>query len=93
MANKTTDNSKKEKLLSKLNATWAAIIAGITIFGFGYAGGTVISNIFHKIEINEINQSKNIQLFNQKKDFDSKVQELIHEKRLLEIENEKLRKK
>jgi len=93
MAKKITNYSTKENFISKLNTTWATIIAGCTIFGLGYGAASVVLNVFHKIEINEINQKQNEQLYSQKKDFDIKVEELIHEKHLLEIENGNLRKK
>ena len=51
-----------------------------------------ISDVLIKIEINKIKQGQNEQLYNQKKEFDNKVEELIHKCNLLEIENGKLRK-
>lgn len=86
-------NSLSESIKTKMNTTFAAVIVAFTIFGFGYGSGTVVSNILHKIEINEINQALNLQLYNQKIDFDRKINEIIQENNILEIENGKLRKK
>lgn len=93
MAKRNTNNSTNESSLIKLNTTWAAIIAGCTIFGFGYGAASIVTNIFQRIEINEINQKHNEQLYTQKKDFDFKIEELTHEIHLLEMENGKFRKK
>lgn len=93
MAKKPIVDSPKEKLPSKLNTTWAAIIAACTLLSMGFGAGFYISNVLSKIEINEIKQTHNQKLYDQKKDFDSKVEELVHEKHLLEIENGKLSRK
>lgn len=93
MAKTNTTNSTKESLLSKLNTTWAAIIAGCSIFGFGYGAASIVSNILHRIEINEINLKHIEQLYSQKKDYDFKIEELTHENHLLEIKNGEFRKK
>lgn len=93
MNRKATNNSAKKELPDKLNTIWAAIIAGCTLLSMGFGTGFYISNILNKIEINEVNQKHNEQLYDQKKNFDNKVEELIHEKHLLEIENGRLRKK
>jgi hypothetical protein len=92
MVKRNTNNSTKESLLSKLNTTWTAIIAGCTIFGFGYGAASIVSNIFHRIETNEINLKHSEQLYTQKKDFDFKIEELTHENHLLEMENGELKK-
>ncbi|MBL7935710.1 MAG: hypothetical protein JNM51_07865 [Bacteroidia bacterium] len=93
MAKRDTTDLTRESSLGKLNATWAAIIAGCSIFGFGYGAASIVSNIFHKIEINEINLKHFEQLYFQKKEFDLKIEELTHENQLLEIENGESRKK
>jgi hypothetical protein len=85
-------NTKTENFLSKLNTTWAAIIAGCTLISIGFGAGYYISDVVKKIEINEINQMHNEQLYNQKKEFDAKCQELNQKVSVLEIENGKLRK-
>lgn len=93
MAKRIIVDSPNEKLPSKLNTTWTAIIAGCTLLSMGFGAGFYISNVLSKIEINEIKQAHNQKLYDQKKDFDSKVEELVHEKHLLEIENGKLSRK
>lgn len=93
MAKNTTNNSPTKEVQSKFTTTWAAIIAGCTLLSMGFGSGFYISNVLSKIEINEINQRQNEQLYDLKKGFDCKIEELIHEKHLLEIENGKLRKK
>jgi len=93
MAKKTQNSTLADKLLTKLNTVWVAIIAGCTIFGSGFGAGSYVSNIFKKIEITELNQKHNEQLYNQKIEHDKQFIELVQEKNLLEIENGKLRKK
>lgn len=93
MAKKTQNNTFADKLLSKINSVWGAIIAGCTIFGLGFGAGSYVSTIFKKIEITELNQKNNEKLYNQKCEYDKQVIELIQQKNLLEIENGKLRKK
>lgn len=93
MVKKIDTNSTLEKLQSKLTTTWTAIIAGCTLLSMGFGAGFYISNVLNKIEINEIKQTQNEKLYDQKKDFDNKIEELVHEKHLLEIENGKLSKK
>lgn len=93
MAKKTTNDTTTDKLLSKLSNTWAAIIAGCTLLGTGFGAGIYTSDVLNKIQINEINQKQNEQLYNLKKDFDIKIEEILHEKRLLELENGRIGKK
>ncbi|MDX9694535.1 MAG: hypothetical protein RBT49_01985 [Bacteroidales bacterium] len=93
MTKKVSNSTNKNNFLSKLNTTWTAIIAGCTLISMGFAAGFYVSDVFKKIEINEINQKHNELLYNQKKDFDEKTEELTHKVNLLEIENGKLRKK
>jgi len=93
MTKKVSNSTNKDNFLSKLNTTWVAIIAGCTLISMGFGAGFYVSDVFKKIEINEINQKHNVQLYNQKKDFDEKAEELTHKVNLLEIENGKLRKK
>ena len=93
MTKKPSNSTNKDNFLSKLNTTWAAIIAGCTLLSMGFGAGYYVSDVFKKIEINEINQKRNEQLYNQKKEFDAKIEELTHKVNLLEIENGKLRKK
>jgi len=93
MAKKTQNNSFTDKCISMLNTVWGALIAGITIFGFGFGTGSYVSNIFKKIEIAEVNQKHNEQLYNQKCEYDKQIVDLVQQKNLLEIENGKLNKK
>jgi hypothetical protein len=93
MAKHTSNNTNKDNILTKLNTTWAAIIAGCTLLSLGFGAGFYVTDIFKKIEINEINQKHNEMLYNQKKEFDQKADELIHKVYLLEMENGRLRKK
>lgn len=93
MAKNISNNSPTKEVQSRFTTTWAAIIAGSTLLSMGFGSGFYISDVLCKIKINEINQSQNQQLYEQKKSFDYKIEELIHEKHLLEIENGKLRKK
>ncbi len=93
MAKKSSNSTNRDSFFSKLNTTWAAIIAGCTLISMGFGAGYYISDVFKKIEINEINQIHNEQLYIQKKEFDTRVEELTHKINLLEFENGKLRKK
>lgn len=93
MAKKPFNSSNSNNNLTKLNATWVAIIAGCTILSMGFGAGFYVSDVLKKIEINEINQKHNEQLYNQKKAFDYNIEELTHKVNLLEIENGKFRKK
>lgn len=92
MTKKISNSTHKDNFLSKLNTTWAAIIAGCTLISMGFGAGFYISDVFKKIEFNEINQKHNELLYNQKKEFDSRLEELTHKVNLLEFENGKLRK-
>jgi len=93
MTKKVSNIANKDNFLSKLNTTWAAIIAGCTLISMGFGAGFYVSDVFRKIEINEINQKHNEQLYNQMKNFDEKTEGLTHKVNLLEIENGKLREK
>nr|WP_319511333.1 hypothetical protein [uncultured Draconibacterium sp.] len=92
MKSRSKNTDKKEGFLSKLSTTWNVIISGLTLLSMGFAAGYYISDVFKKIEINQINQQHNVQLYNLTKDFDKKSKELTHKINLLEIENGKLRK-
>lgn len=93
MAKNPSRSANKDNFLSKLNTTWAAIIAGCTLISLGFGAGFYVSDVFKRIEINEINQKHNEQLYIQKRKFDDKTQELTHKVNLLEIENGKQNKK
>jgi len=64
MDQKTKKDSHKDNILSKINATWAAIIAGCSLFSLGFGTGYYISNVLNKIEVNEVNQEYNEKLYN-----------------------------
>lgn len=93
MIKKPSNSTNIDNFLSKLNTTWATIIAGWTLLSMGFGAGFYVSDIFKKIEINDINQKNNEQLYNQKIEFDGETEKLTHKVNLLEIENGKLRKK
>jgi hypothetical protein len=92
MAKRTTNKALSDKILSKLGTVWGAIIAGCTILGFGVGAGSYVTDVFSKIEINEINQKHNGQLYQQRIEFDKQMKELVHQKNMLEVENGKLKK-
>lgn len=64
------------KILSKINTTGGTFIVIASIFGFGFAAGTYLSNISHQIEMNNINQKQNKELVLQKKEFEESIDEL-----------------
>ena len=57
------------KILSKVNTIGGALIVIGTIFGFGVGVGGYVSNIFHQIEINNINQKHYEKLLQKDKEF------------------------
>lgn len=93
MAKRPSNSSNNESIFTKLNTTWTTMIAGCTLLSIGFGAGFYISDVFKKIEVNEISQKHNEQLFNQKKEFDFKVDELTLKLKLLEFENGQYRKK
>jgi hypothetical protein len=89
---KPTKITFSEKFLRKLNTTWGALITGLSLVAIGFGFGVWVNDTFHKIESNEINQKHNEQLYMQKIQYERIMQEITHQKYLLEIENGKLRK-
>ena len=89
---KSQTNKWKSNFLTKLNTTWTTIIAGCTLLSIGFGAGYYIADVIKKIEINEINQKHNENLYNQKKEFDRRTDELIHRVNILELQNGKLQK-
>lgn len=72
------------KILSKVNTIGGAFIVVATIFGSGVGVGSYLSNIFHQIEINDINQKyyeKLLQKDNEIKEAIDKYKDIISEQK------------
>lgn len=85
------------KILSKVNTIGGAFILVATIFSSGVGVGSYVSNIFHQIEINNINQKHNEELVQQDKEFKETIDkykdiilELKHKNNMLEYNLNKL---
>lgn len=63
------------KILSKVNTQGGALVLICTIFGFGFGAGCYVSNIFHQIEVNDLNQNHYMELVRQEKDFEKSIDE------------------
>ena len=85
------------KILSKVNTIGGAFILVATIFSSGVGVGSYVSNIFHQIDINNINQKHNEELVQQDKEFKETIDkykdiilELKHKNNMLEYNLNKL---
>ena len=85
------------KILSKVNTIGGAFILVATILSSGVGVGSYVSNIFHQIEINNINQKHNEELVQQDKEFKETIDkykdiilELKHKNNMLEYNLNKL---
>ena len=89
---KGNQNIKKSNWRELFNTNAGIWILVVTIFGAGFGTGKIVVDVFHKIELNELNQEYNNNLYERVKEFDELILELKNENHLLKIENEKLRK-
>jgi hypothetical protein len=87
---KNKDDVKNWK--ERFNSTAGMWIAIFTLIGLGFGAGQVVADIFHKIEMNELNQKYNSDLYEKVKEFDALILELKNENQLLKVENERLKK-
>ncbi len=92
MAKGSKNKDDLKNLKERFNSTGGIILICFGIFGAGFGTGTAVLNIFHKIEINEINQEQNEKLYEKVKEFDELIRELKNENQLLKVENERLKK-
>lgn len=92
MAKNSKNKEEVKGWKERFNSTGGIILICFGIFSAGFGTGTAVLNIFHKIDINEINQEHNEKLYAKVKEFDDLIQELRNENQLLKVENEKLKK-
>ena len=62
MAKKAQNNTFADKLISKFNTIWGAIIAGCTLLGLGFAVGGYYKKIELDSKIRELENQKQFQI-------------------------------